>query len=253
MYFLLSVGFLFALGAAGVDLSRVTLLAGALGVGVGFGLQSVVNNFVSGLILLFERPVKIGHTIEVGTLLGEVTRIRLRSSTVRTFDGAEVIVPNANLVSDQVINWTLSDRQRRLDVAVGVRYGTDPERVLAILQQVAESHPQVLKAPVPVALFRGFGDSSLDFLLRVWVARFDEWFVVQSDLHVAVNRKRRRSRFPTRNATCTCARASRGEYERHDHDPTSEAGRRRRVDGVRSWRPGTPSTLRLPRRRRGRR
>ncbi|MEN8181397.1 MAG: mechanosensitive ion channel domain-containing protein, partial [Myxococcota bacterium] len=181
-YVLLALGLLFALGVAGVDLGRVTLLAGALGVGVGFGLQSVVNNFVSGLILLFERPIKIGDTVEVGTLLGDVTRIGIRSSTVRTFDGAEVIVPNANLVSEQVINWTLSDRQRRMDVVVGVRYGTDPERVLAILQQVAEAHPQVLRAPAPVALFRGFGDSSLDFLLRVWVARFDEWFVVQSDL-----------------------------------------------------------------------
>jgi small-conductance mechanosensitive channel len=186
-YVILFLGFLLALSVAGVDLGRLTLLAGALGVGVGFGLQNIVNNFVSGLILLFERPVKVGDTVEVGALLGDVTRIGIRSSTVRTFDGAEVIVPNANLVSDQVINWTLSDRQRRVDVAVGVAYGTDPEVVLDLLRGVAAAHPEVLAEPAPVALFRGFGDSSLDFLLRVWVASFEHWFVVQSDLCVAVN------------------------------------------------------------------
>jgi len=186
-YAVLFLGFLLALGVAGVDLGRLTLLAGALGVGVGFGLQNIVNNFVSGLILLFERPVKVGDTVELASLLGDVTRIGIRSSTVRTFDGAEVIVPNANLVSDQVINWTLSDRQRRVDVTVGVSYGTDPEVVLDLLRGVAAAHPEVLAEPAPLALFRGFGDSSLDFLLRVWVARFEHWFVVQSDLCVAVN------------------------------------------------------------------
>lgn len=186
-YAILALGFMLALAAAGVDLSRVTLLAGALGVGVGFGLQNIVNNFVSGLILLFERPVKVGDTVEVGALLGDVTRIGIRSSTVRTFDGAEVIVPNANLVSDQVINWTLSDRQRRVEVTVGVRYGSDPQVVLDLLYEVAAAHPEVLDTPRPVALFRGFGDSSLDFQLRVWVAAFEHWFQVHSDLNVAVN------------------------------------------------------------------
>jgi small-conductance mechanosensitive channel len=186
-YVVLMLGFLLALGVAGVDLGNVTLLAGALGVGVGFGLQNIVNNFVSGLILLFERPVKVGDTVEVGALLGDVTRIGIRSSTVRTFDGAEVIVPNANLVSDQVINWTLSDRHRRVNVDVGVRYGTDPERVLEILRRVAAAHSQVLSSPEPAALFQGFGNSSLDFQLRVWVGAFDQWFAVASDLRVAVN------------------------------------------------------------------
>ncbi|MDJ0847668.1 MAG: mechanosensitive ion channel, partial [Myxococcota bacterium] len=152
-YVLLIGGFLFAVAAAGMDLSRVTLLAGAFGVGIGFGLQNVVNNFVSGMILLFERPIQVGDTIEVGGLLGDVRRIGPRSSTVRTFDGAEVIVPNGMLISDQVINWTLSDRRRRIRVGVGVKYGTDPERVLAILREVAEENEIVLDDPAPLCIF----------------------------------------------------------------------------------------------------
>jgi small-conductance mechanosensitive channel len=186
-YALLFLGILLGLAVAGVDFGRITLLAGALGIGVGFGLQTVVNNFVSGLLLLFERPVKVGDTVEVGSLLGDVTRIGIRSSTIRTFDGAEVIVPNANLVTDQVINWTLSDRQRRVDVGVGVRYGTDPRRVMEILLEAARSHPRVLAHPAPTALFRAFGDSALEFQLRAWVASFEISFEVQSDLNVAVN------------------------------------------------------------------
>jgi potassium-dependent mechanosensitive channel len=187
-YVLLLLGFLLAISAAGVDLNRVSLLAGALGVGIGFGLQNVVNNFVSGLILLYERPVQIGDMVEVGGLTGEVKRIGIRSSTIRTFHGAEVIVPNANLISDQVVNWTFSDRRRRMDVKVGVAYGTDPERVLTLLVGVANAHPDVLEEPRPQALFMGFGDSSLDFELRAWTGRFENWVMTQSQLTVGVNR-----------------------------------------------------------------
>ncbi|MEN8160181.1 MAG: mechanosensitive ion channel domain-containing protein, partial [Myxococcota bacterium] len=187
-YVVLFLGFLLAISAAGVDLNRVSLLAGALGVGIGFGLQNVVNNFVSGLILLYERPVQLGDMIEVGGLLGEVKRIGIRSSTVRTLQGAEVIVPNGNLISDQVVNWTFSDRRRRMEVKVGVAYGTDPERVLELLRQVAAAHPQVLDDPEPAALFLGFGDSSLDFELRAWTPLFEDWMETQSQVTVAVNR-----------------------------------------------------------------
>jgi small-conductance mechanosensitive channel len=187
-YVVLFLGFLLAISAAGVDLNRVSLLAGVLGVGIGFGLQNVVNNFVSGLILLYERPVQIGDMVEVGGLLGEVKRIGIRSSTIRTFQGAEVIVPNGNLISDQVVNWTFSDRRRRMDVKVGVAYGTDPERVLALLRQVAADNDGVLGDPEPIALFLGFGDSSLDFELRAWTPLFEDWVRTQSELTVAVNR-----------------------------------------------------------------
>jgi small-conductance mechanosensitive channel len=186
-YVLLVLGFMLAVAAAGMDLSRLALLAGAFGVGIGFGLQNVVNNFVSGLILLFERPIQVGDTIEVGGLLGDVRSIGIRASTVRTVDGAEVIIPNGSLISDQVINWTLSDRRRRVIVKVGVAYGTDPEKVLKILSEVAQTHPTVLDDPKPQADFLGFGDSSLDFQLRCWIPRFEEGFGMRSALAIAIN------------------------------------------------------------------
>jgi len=185
-YVILMLGLILALAAAGMDFTKVTLLAGAFGVGIGFGLQTVVNNFVSGLILLFERPIQTGDIIVVGGLMGEVRRIGARSSTVRTFDGAEVIVPNATLISENVVNWTLSDRLRRIEVRVGVAYGTDPERVLEILRRVASENAAVLKFPEPTALFQGFGDSSLDFLLWAWTSRFEEGLGIQSELSVQI-------------------------------------------------------------------
>jgi len=185
-YAILLVGFMVGLGALGIDLTRITIIAGAVGVGVGFGLQNIVNNFVSGLILLFERPIQVGDSVQLGTLTGEVKRIGIRSSTVRTFEGAEVIVPNASLVSDQVTNWTLSDRMRRIDLDIGIAYGTDPKRVIDLLSAVARANPGVLPDPAPIVLFLGFGDSALNFQLRAWTARFEEWLRTRSELGVAV-------------------------------------------------------------------
>jgi small-conductance mechanosensitive channel len=159
---------------------------GALGVGIGFGLQNVVNNFVSGLILLYERPVQKSDIIEVGSLLGEVRRIGVRSSTVRTYDGAEVIVPNASLISQEVVNWTLSDRTRRIEIPLNVAYGTDPGRVIDLLLAAVTDKRGVLQMPQPVALFQGFGDSSLDFVVRFWTAEFDRWSQVSSDVRAAI-------------------------------------------------------------------
>jgi small-conductance mechanosensitive channel len=187
-YAVLLLGFLLAISAAGVDLNKVSLLAGAFGVGIGFGLQNVVNNFVSGLILLYERPVQLGDMVEVGGTTGEVRRIGIRSSTIRTPQGAEVIVPNSNLISDRVVNWTFSDRRRRMDIKVGVAYGTDLARVLALLEGVARAHADVLSDPAPQVLFTGFGESSLDFELRAWTALFDNYVVTQSELSLAVAR-----------------------------------------------------------------
>jgi small-conductance mechanosensitive channel len=186
-YVILAVGFVVALAAAGIEWTRFAIIAGGLGVGIGFGLQNVVNNFVSGLILIFERPVQIGDTVEVGSLIGVVRRIGIRASTIRTFDGAEVIVPNGDLISKEVVNWTLSDRTRRIDVRVGVAYGTDPNKVLDLLLKVANEQPDLLKYPEPGAFFLGFGDSSLDFLLRFWTADFENWWRIQSQVTVAVN------------------------------------------------------------------
>jgi potassium-dependent mechanosensitive channel len=174
------------LAEAGVELNKFTVLTGAIGVGLGFGLQNVVNNFVSGLILLFERPIHLGDTLEIGGLVGTVRRIGARSSTILTFEGAEVIVPNSNLISNQMINWTLSSQWRRVDVRVPVAYGTEPERVLKLLVEVAESNPEVLRERPPTAFFLGFGESALNFELRFWSANQDAWFQLQSEVAIAV-------------------------------------------------------------------
>jgi potassium-dependent mechanosensitive channel len=186
-YLVLGIAFVFAVAAAGIQLDRFALIVGALSVGIGFGLQNVVNNFVSGLILAFERPVQSGDTIQFSSMFGKVTRIGVRSSTVRTFDGAEVIVPNANLIANEVTNWTLSDMRRRLEILIGVAYGTKPRKVLEILANVARSDERVLENPAPSVLFLGFGDSSLDFSLRAWTDDFDNYLAIKSDLTLAVH------------------------------------------------------------------
>ena len=185
-YAILALGFLLALGVLGLDLTKVTILASAFGVGIGFGLQSVVNNFVSGLILLFERPIHVGDIVEIGDLLGEVSRIGMRASTVRTWRGAEMIVPNAQLVTERVTNWTLSDRRRRIDLPVGVDYRSPPAKVVQVLEAVAREHPQVLKDPAPQAVFIAFGDSSISFELRAWTNRFERWPTIRTELAAAV-------------------------------------------------------------------
>lgn len=185
-YVIVAIGFVLALGALGMDLNKVTILAGAFGVGIGFGLQSVVNNFVSGLILLFERPVHIGDAVDIGSISGEVRRIGIRASTVRTWQGAEIIVPNAQLVTEQLTNWTLSDRLRRIDLPVGVNYSAPPRKVMEMLESVARAHPGVLQNPPPQAYFTGFGDSSINFELRAWTGDFGRWYQIRSELAVAV-------------------------------------------------------------------
>jgi small-conductance mechanosensitive channel len=185
-YTMLGLGVTVALAAAGIRLDRLAFIAGALGVGIGFGLQNIVSNFVSGLVLLFERPVQVGDTVEVGTLFGQIRRIGVRSSTVRTFQGADVIVPNANLITNEVVNWTLSDQLRRADVNVGVAYGNDPEQIREILLGVARAHRDVLDTPEPAALFVGFGESSLDFSLRCWTSEFSRFLTIRSELATAV-------------------------------------------------------------------
>jgi potassium-dependent mechanosensitive channel len=187
-YCLIILVFLAALANAGIELNKFTVITGALGVGVGFGLQNVVNNFASGLILLFERPIRVDDTVEVGGLSGTVRRIGARSSTIQTFQGAEVIVPNSNLIANQVINWTLSSPWRRVDIPVGVAYGSDPERIIKLLVGAAAANPGVMRSPEPVAFFLGFGDSALNFELRFWSARQETWFQLKSDVGVAIGR-----------------------------------------------------------------
>jgi small-conductance mechanosensitive channel len=186
-YVILVIGVFLALAAAGIELGQLAIVFGAFGVGIGFGLQTIVNNFISGLILMFERPIRVGDVVQLGTLSGTVTTIGIRASRVRTWDGSDVVVPNGNLISSELINWTLSDVTRRLELPVGVAYGTDPERVIELLGAAMRGHDKVLRTPEPYALFVGFGDSSLNFSARCW-CRFDDSIHTASDLHVAFNR-----------------------------------------------------------------
>lgn len=183
---IVTIGFFVAALASGFPLDKITLLISAFGVGIGFGLQNIFNNLVSGIILVFERPLQVGDTVEVGQLLGVVKSIGIRASTIRTFEGSEVIVPNGNLVSNELINWTLSDSQRRMIIKVGVQYGTDPNEVIKILLGVAKKNKELLESPAPYVLFKEFGDSALGFELRCYTDS-DDWIFILSDLHVKVN------------------------------------------------------------------
>jgi potassium efflux system protein len=181
-------GFLLAAAAAGMELTNLSIVIGAFSVGIGFGLQSIFNNMVSGLVLAIEKPINVGDTVEVGTLMGTVKSIGLRASKVKSFDGAEMVVPNGMLISDVLINWTLSDAYRRMDIRVGVAYGSDPNQVVDILNDVASEHKEVRKYPEPKTYFLGFGDSSLDFRLLAWVD-VDKRLTIESQLNVAINAK----------------------------------------------------------------
>jgi len=187
-YAILTIGFLIMLRVLGFELSQLALLGGALGVGIGFGLQAIVNNFASGLILLFERPIKVGDTIQIGSEIGEVKNLGLRATIIQTFDNAEIVVPNSDLVTGQVTNWTLGERKVRIRVPVGVAYGTDVARVLKILLGCAKENDVVLGLPQPTALFLAFGSSSLDFELRVWISEFLDKIQVLSDLNQAIEK-----------------------------------------------------------------
>ncbi|MGD8670183.1 MAG: mechanosensitive ion channel [Desulfobacterales bacterium] len=202
-YVLIFIGFVVALLALGFEFTKLTIILSALGVGIGFGLQGVVNNFVSGLILLFERPVRVGDYIELGGNWAEIKNIGLRATTVQTFDQADVIIPNADLVSNQVTNWTLSDRRVRLIIPVGVAYGSDISLVIETLMACAKQNSDVAEEPAPQVLFLNFGESSLEFELRVWVLDADHRLVLSSSLHQEIDRSFRDAKieiaFPQRD------------------------------------------------------
>lgn len=185
-YAIVTIGFFIMLRVLGFELKQLTLLGGALGVGIGFGLQAIVTNFAGGLILLFERPLKVGDTIQVGVELGEVKHLGLRATIIQTFDNAEIVIPNSDLITGQVTNWTLAERRVRVKIPVGVAYGTDVSKVLEILRSCADLNPMVLSTPKPTALFLAFGASSLDFELRVWIPEFLDKLTVTSELNQSI-------------------------------------------------------------------
>ncbi len=185
-YVVLLVGFLIALGLLGVDLTKVTILAGAFSVGLGFGLQNIINNFVSGIILLFERPVKVGDIIQIGDAVGEVRRIGIRASVIHTRDGSTIVMPNGNLISNQFTNWTYSDRHRAIEVPITVASGADPNRVMELLQQTAATQNLTKDRPEPQAYVTGITGSAMNLVVRAWINHYEDWVKSRSELAIAL-------------------------------------------------------------------
>lgn len=169
-YTVVLIGLLIILQTAGIDLTTLNILAGAVGIGVGFGLQTIASNFISGIIILFERPVKIGDRIEVGEVEGDVVRIGARSTTVVTNDNIAIIIPNSKFITENVVNWSYTDDKVRFRIPVSVAYGTDAREVERVLLEAAAENPDVLREPAPAVRLVEFGDSGLQFELRAWTS-----------------------------------------------------------------------------------
>ncbi len=174
------IGFFVAIAAAGIPMTQVTIVIGALGVGIGFGLQNIVNNLVSGIILAFEKPVQVGDIIEVSGKSGTITEIGIRSSRISRGDGSELIVPNGDLISQHVINWTLTNNNRQIELIVGVAYGTDVAKVDTILRNIVNNREDILKTPAPAVFLHNFSDSSVDFRMLFWAADISNWTTLKS-------------------------------------------------------------------------
>lgn len=186
-YVLIVIGMLTAINLVGIQMTSLAVIFGLLGVGIAFGLQNITSNFVSGIILLFERPVGVGDYIEVGDAMGRVQAINMRSTTVITRDNITLIVPNSGFIESTVTNWSVGDPKVRVNVPVGVAYGSDTDLVRRLLLEAADKHPDVLKEPKSDVLFREFADSSLNFDLRIWMLNPMGRFKIISDLNYAID------------------------------------------------------------------
>jgi small-conductance mechanosensitive channel len=186
-YTIVALGLLVALTTANINLNAIAIVLGFLSVGIGFGLQNITSNFISGLILLFERPVSVGDLIEVGGHLGRVSEIRMRATLVNTLDNVTIIVPNSSLIENEVVNWSHGDAKVRLHVPVGIAYGSDMEKVRDAMLRAARGNGGVLAAPAPEVRFLEFGDSSLNVDLLVWVADPGDLPRIHSELNFAID------------------------------------------------------------------
>lgn len=189
-YIIVTLGLFVIIQSAGLDLSALGLMFGALGVGIGFGLQNITNNFISGLVILFSRPIKVGDRVEVGDTLGDVVDISARATTINTNDNITIIVPNSEFISNTVINWSHNDRNIRFRIPVGVAYKEDPAKIRKLLIEVASEHQGVLKSPPPDVIFDEYADSSLNFYLLVWTTDYiNKPSILKSDLYFAIFEK----------------------------------------------------------------
>jgi small-conductance mechanosensitive channel len=182
-YLIIFIGLLLTFSLLGFSMTNVTIILSALGVGIGFGLQGIVNNFVSGLILLLKRPIREGDTIVLSEQWAQVKRIGMRATIIETFDKSEMVIPNADMINNHVTNWTLSNRQVRLSVPVGVDYGSDVSLVVETILACAKDNKSVMESPAPEVLFLNLGESSLDFKLRAWLQDADDLLTVKSQLY----------------------------------------------------------------------
>ncbi|MBC6368706.1 mechanosensitive ion channel family protein [Algoriphagus sp. AK58] len=198
----LTVGFIIAATAAKIPLDKITIVLGALSVGIGFGLQTIINNLVSGVILAFERPIQIGDDIEVGTLTGKVKEVGIRASKIQAYDGSEIVVPNGELLSRSLINWTLSDKKRRIELLIGVSYDSDMNKVRELIEKVLDKE-EILKYPAPRVLMQNFNESSVDFRILLWIESMDTMLDVRnkvmSDIFEAFNNNHIKIPYPQRD------------------------------------------------------
>ena len=188
-YVVVTTGAVLVFQTIGTDWSKLQWLVAALGVGIGFGLQEIVANFISGIIVLFERPIRIGDVITIGDTDGVVTRIRSRATTIRNWDGKELLVPNKEFITQRLLNWSLSDQVTRIVIDVGIDYGGDVERALLLLQEAARENPRVLDEPPPFVTFEAFGDNALTLSLKCFVESTEYRLTTITELNIAINKK----------------------------------------------------------------
>ncbi|MFT7642058.1 MAG: potassium efflux system protein, partial [Pirellulaceae bacterium] len=187
-YMIVLLGVIFAFNAISVGWSKVQWLATALTFGLAFGLQEIFANFVSGLILLFERPIRVGDVVTIDDISGVVARIRIRATTIINWDRKEYVIPNKELITGRLLNWTLSDKTNRILINVGIAYGSDVDKAKEVLLQTCNDHPLVLDDPPTVVTFEGFGDNSLNLVVRTFLPNLDNRLLVIDELHTSIDK-----------------------------------------------------------------
>jgi potassium efflux system protein len=188
-YTIVGAGIILLFSILGGRWSQIQWLVAALGVGIGFGLQEIVANFISGLIILFERPIRVGDIVTVGDTTGVVSRINIRATTITNWDRQELLVPNKEFITNRLLNWSLSDPITRIRVHVGIAYGSDVTKALTLMKEAADEHPNVLKEPPPILTFDAFGDNSLNLQLRAYLPTIDNRLSTITELNAAINHK----------------------------------------------------------------
>ena len=185
---IIGTGLVLAFVAAGIPMDRLAIIISALGVGIGFGLQTLINNLVSGLIIAFEKPINVGDFVEIAGQSGKMKSIGIRSSIVTTWDGADVVIPNGDLMNQHLTNWTMGNTRKRYEIKLGVAYGSDLELTQTILLQLFKSDDRIMKNPEPFVIITEFNNSSIDFAIKFWVYHYELGFDVKSDLIIAIDK-----------------------------------------------------------------